>query len=122
MPQPNINDIVILGTSEAEIFNVKKGPDRLISGDPDITNSVYFRSQDRRFTSGIWESTPGKFVCVYEEDEFYYMLSGKVVITDSVGNSKTFVPGDSIVVPAGFTGQWEVVETTKKFFAHYMPD
>jgi uncharacterized protein len=116
-----IGDIVVFGESEAAVRHVKKGPDRWISGELDITNSLFFTSSDGAFTAGIWESTPGKFRAVYEEDEFYYMLYGRVVIADEDGNSRTFHPGDSIVVPAGFTGTWEVLEPTRKFYAHYRP-
>ncbi|EHD6028061.1 DUF861 domain-containing protein [Vibrio parahaemolyticus] len=115
-----MDDIVVLGTSEPiEKRHIKKQPERLLSGDPDIFNSLFFKSDDGKFTSGIWESNEGKFVAIYDEDEFYYMLSGCVVISDQEGNSTTYHPGDCIVVPAGFKGTWEVLEPTKKFYAHY---
>ncbi|MFJ8860320.1 cupin domain-containing protein [Streptomyces sp. NPDC102451] len=122
MTSRTIKDIVVFGESEPEnVRNVKKGPDRWISGELAITNTLHFTSADGAFTSGIWESTPGKFRAVYEEDEFYHMLHGRVIIADEEGNARTFVPGDTIVVPAGFTGTWEVLEQTKKFYAHYRP-
>lgn len=119
MTRKTVKDIVVFGESEATVRNVKKGPDRWIAGDLDITSTLHFTSLDGAFTAGIWESTPGTFRAVYEEDEFYHMLDGKVVIADDNGGSRTFVPGDTIVVPAGFTGTWDVLEPTKKFYAHY---
>ncbi|QKW23636.1 cupin domain-containing protein [Kitasatospora sp. NA04385] len=121
MSSRSIKDIVVFGESEGEVRHVRKGPDRWIAGELAITNTLQFASPDGAFTAGIWESTPGKFRAVYEEDEFYHMLYGQVVIADEDGNARTFHPGDTIVVPAGFTGTWEVVEPTKKFYAHYRP-
>lgn len=118
----SIDDIVVFGESEATVRHVRKGPDRWISGELAITNTLHFTSADGAFTAGIWESTPGKFRAVYEEDEFYHMLHGKVVIADDEGNARTFHPGDTIVVPAGFTGTWEVLEPTRKFYAHHRVD
>jgi uncharacterized protein len=122
MSLPSIQDIVVLGETEGKVRHVKKGPDRLLAGDPDIKNTLSFSSLDGRFTTGIWESTPGKFKAVYDEDEFYFLLSGSVIIADAEGGERTFVPGDCIVVPAGFIGTWEVLEPTKKFYAHYRPE
>ncbi|MEY9863612.1 putative cupin superfamily protein [Catenulispora sp. GAS73] len=121
MTGKTIDDIVVFGETAGEVRHVKKGPDRWISGELAITNTLQFASPDGAFTAGVWESTPGKFKAVYEEDEFYHMLHGKVVIADEDGNARTFLPGDTIVVPAGFTGTWEVLEPTKKFYAHYRP-
>jgi uncharacterized cupin superfamily protein len=116
-----ISDIAVIGESEATVRHVRKGPDRWISGELDITNALFFTSADGAFTAGIWDSTPGKFRAVYDEDEFYFMLYGRVVIADESGNSRMFRPGDAIVVPAGFTGTWEVLEPTRKFYAHHHP-
>lgn len=121
MRELTIDDIVVLGETPGQVRHVKKGPDRLLAGDPDITNTLCYRSGDGRFTSGIWESTPGKFKAVYDEDEFYYLISGRVTIADRRGNARTFVPGESIVVPAGFVGTWEVHEPTRKLYAHFRP-
>ena len=121
MSNKSVSDIVIFGESEGDVRQVKKGPDRWLAGELAITNTRMFESADGAFTSGIWESTPGKFIAVYEEDEFYHMLEGEVVIADEDGGERTFHPGDTIVVPAGFVGTWDVKLPTKKFYAHYPP-
>ncbi|MGH6719485.1 MAG: cupin domain-containing protein, partial [Alphaproteobacteria bacterium] len=53
----------------------------------------------------------------YAEDELCVLLSGRVVLTDAQGAQRTFVAGDAFVVPAGFLGTWEVVETARKIYA-----
>ena len=41
-------------------------------------------------------------------DEFIYLLSGKLVLTDATGDVTQFVAGQSLVVPKGFLGTWEM--------------
>jgi uncharacterized cupin superfamily protein len=36
------------------------------------------------------------------------VLSGKLVLTDARGEVTQFVAGESLVVPKGFTGIWEM--------------
>jgi len=45
------------------------------------------------------------------------MTSGKVVIESSSGERNTFATGDVFVVPAGFSGSWEVLEDCSKIYA-----
>ena len=42
-------------------------------------------------------------------DEFVQMLSGKIILTDASGKRAEFVAGDSLVVPKGFTGTWQML-------------
>ncbi len=41
-------------------------------------------------------------------DEFIYVLSGKLVLTDGTGNVTEYGVGESLVVPKGFVGIWEM--------------
>ncbi len=45
------------------------------------------------------------------------MTAGKVVIESESGQRSTFVAGDAFVVPAGFSGTWEVLEDCSKIYA-----
>ena len=38
------------------------------------------------------------------------------VIRDAQGNAKTLRSGDRFVIPAGFSGTWEVLETCRKVY------
>ena len=38
------------------------------------------------------------------------------VIRDAEGNGKTVRAGDRFVIPAGFSGTWEVLETCRKVY------
>ncbi len=93
--------------------------DRIVAGDPVQTAWTLFTSEDGRFCSGIWESKPGKWRCVFTENEFCQILSGVLIVTGDDGSKATYRAGDAFVSPAGFSGTWEVVEPVRKHFAVY---
>ena len=41
-------------------------------------------------------------------DEFIHLLSGKLVLTDATGEVTEYVTGESLVLPKGFVGIWEM--------------
>ena len=58
----------------------------------------------------VYEAEPAKYKIdePWPYDEFIYLLSGKLVLTDARGKVTEFVAGDSLVVPKGFLGIWEM--------------
>ena len=36
------------------------------------------------------------------------MLSGKLILTEPDGTRHEYTPGDSLVLPVGYTGTWEI--------------
>jgi len=93
------------------------GPDRLLSGKPITRVSNYFSDSTQQFHAGRWSATRGKWRVTYTENELCVMTSGKVVIESSSGERNTFATGDVFVVPAGFSGSWEVLEDCSKIYA-----
>jgi uncharacterized cupin superfamily protein len=91
--------------------------DRLIAGSPTHTLSNYFADSSQQFFAGRWSSTPGTWRVRYTENELCVMMAGKVVLTSDDGEAISFVAGDAFVVPAGFSGTWEVVEDCTKIYA-----
>ena len=97
-------------TGEAET----DGPaqDRLISGNPVFT-TWNVEERDGLYC-GTWRSTPGKWIIRYDEWEYCRILSGHSVITEDGGASHDLKAGDSFILRPGFTGTWDVIETTTK--------
>ena len=91
----------------------KPAPDRLVSGDPQFTT---WNLEDRDgLLCGIWQSTPGAWRVAYDEWEYCHILSGHSVLADdTTGERHVLRAGDSIVIRPGFSGVWEVIETTRK--------
>jgi uncharacterized cupin superfamily protein len=44
----------------------------------------------------------------YEIDEFVMVISGTLILTAEGGSSQQFDVGESVLVPKGFTGTWEM--------------
>ena len=65
-------------------------------------------------SSGIWESTPGKWRFENDHWEFCRILSGVSIVTEDGGEAHTVRAGDSFILRAGFKGTWEVIDTTRK--------
>ena len=99
-------------SSSVEPVTGAPAPDRLIAGNPVFT-TWNLEERDGLYC-GIWESTPGKWRIVYDEWEYCRILSGRSVITGDDGSVMTVAAGDSFVIRPGFTGTWEVIETTRK--------
>lgn len=89
-------------------------PSRLVSGDP--VHRSWVTDEGEGLMAGIWESTPGAWRVAYDEWEYCRILAGRSVLTSDTGEVMDVGPGDSFVIRPGFTGVWEVVETTRKDF------
>ena len=97
------------------------GADRLLAGAPEHRVWNYFTDSTQTFFAGRWSGTRGKWRVRYTENELCVMTAGRVVITSDVGESSAFGPGDAFVVPAGFSGTWEVLEDCSKVYAIFEP-
>src|SRR5882757_2800437 len=98
-----INDSVAADVSEV-------APERLLGGKPVTRVSNYFSDSTQQFHAGRWSATRGKWRVSYTESELCVMTAGSVVIESASGERNTFAAGDAFVVPAGFSGTWEVLE------------
>jgi uncharacterized protein len=88
---------------------------RLISGDPKFRTWNLEEAAGGLY-SGVWESTPGKWLISYDEWEFCHILEGRSVITEDGGPARELRAGDTFILRPGFKGSWEVVETTRKAY------
>ena len=91
--------------------------DRLISGQPRQTIANFFTDPTQQFFAGRWTSSPGKWRIRYSESEFCCLTEGSIALENSSGQRWQFGAGAAFVVPAGFEGTWEVLETCTKFYA-----
>ena len=83
--------------------------DILVSGVLNMRVATLFEGKELRVS--IFESTPAKTnhrKRPTDVDEFVYVLSGKLILTETNGTSHEYRPGDSLVLPVGYTGTWEM--------------
>ena len=83
--------------------------DILESGELKMRVASLFEGKELRVE--IFESTPAKTnhkKRPTDGDEFVYVLSGKLILTEVNGKKQEFHPGQSVVLPAGYNGTWEM--------------
>ena len=90
--------------------------DRVLEGSPQTRVWNYYTDPKQQFFAGRWSSTRGKWRVRYTETELCVITAGKVVLVSDDGARSVFQMGDAFVVPAGFTGSWEVVEDCTKIY------
>ena len=90
----------------------RPAPEKVVSGDPVHTT---WNVEDRDgLYCGLWQSTPGSWRVSYSEWEYVHILEGVSVLHEDRTEAVTLRAGDSFVIRPGFTGVWDVVETTLK--------
>ena len=83
--------------------------DILVAGELNMRVATVFEGKELR--ASVFESTPAKTnhrARPTDGDEFVYVLSGKLILTEPNGTVNEFRPGDSLVLPAGYSGTWEM--------------
>ena len=114
----NLSDLISFATSNAERETYPTPPDRLVKGQPQQNNQLHYAAEDH-FFAGEWGAEVGCWKVEYTEHEYFHILSGKSIIRDTEGNELELNPGDKVCVPAGFKGEWEVIEPTQKIYVVY---
>jgi uncharacterized cupin superfamily protein len=85
------------------------------SGDPHTgTRPLY---SDTHLRCGVWECTPGGWdVENRVGTETMFILQGRVRITTKGEEPVEIAAGEVFVLPDGWSGRWETVETVRKFY------
>lgn len=93
--------------------------DRQVSGLPLRTTWNHFTNATEEVFSGVWESEVGSWRIEMgaREDEFFHVLRGRCRLHAEDGTVFDCAAGESLVIPAGFKGLFEVIEPLCK---HYM--
>ena len=105
---PNLLKVAASVAPEVE----RPATEKLISGDPVFT--TWNLEEKDGLYAGIWQSTVGKWHVSYDEWEYFRLLEGVSILTDAEGQETRLTAGDSFIIRPGFSGTWEVVETTRK--------
>ena len=90
----------------------RPAPEKVVSGDP--VHTTWNLHEQGGLYCGIWQSTAGKWRVTYAEWEYVRIHSGHSILTDAAGFQTHLKSGDSYIIRPGFSGTWEVIETTVK--------
>lgn len=113
--------IVSFAAASAETTVSHPPAERLLGGSPQHTARNFFSDATGQMFAGVWESTPGRWRVSYTENEFCHLTTGEVIIESSDGERWRFAAGDSFVIPAGFSGVWQVLEPLRKLYVIFEP-
>ncbi len=125
MPQPDSPNtssaLVSIPQDASDMPAEAVAEDRLVAGRPLQRIANAYSSHDQAFHCGVWEGDIGAWRVRYTEHEFCHMLAGRVRILGDDGSERIVAAGQSFVIPAGFSGIWEVLESARKLYAVYEP-
>lgn len=66
---------------------------------------------------GYWECSPGRFTATRKGfSEICQIVSGRMTLHPTESAPIDLGPGSTIVMPEGWTGEWEVHETVRKLY------
>ena len=122
MANKNIGDLVFFDEHEPHYEEDLTPAEKCVQGQPLQRTWNHFTYDDERLYVGVWEAEPGCWNISYTENEYCRILSGLSIIRDADGKEHRLEPGDDFVIPSGFTGQWEVIETTRKVYVIHLPE
>lgn len=114
-------EIVRIDSSAALTGRGKYPPDMVPGGqksfDGSFKTATGYVSGDRKFSVSLWESGPGVLkTSGYPHDEYCLVVSGDLVITNQSGSRQEFHPGDTLVIPKGWVGTWDMKTRFEKQF------
>ena len=82
-----------------------------ITGDGEPTGFRTYNFHTGNIMVSVYESKPGKVRIegsVY--DEFITVLEGTLILRPDSGGEYTYKAGESLIVPKGYVGEWEMPE------------
>jgi uncharacterized protein len=73
-------------------------------------------SSDGTVRTGVWECGPGRFRTTFGDDEgeFIWLVAGTLTCVDEGGVTTRLVPGDAMLFPPGWSGEWRIEGTLRK--------
>lgn len=93
-------------------------PERRVQGNPlrETWNRVDEALPAGRVYCGVWRCEPGRWRIEFgaAQQEVFTVLSGRCRVHDTQGAYREVGPGESLHIPAGFRGSFEVLETVTK--------
>jgi uncharacterized cupin superfamily protein len=92
--------------------------ERLVAGNPRRLTWSHFENPSGEVSAGIWSCEKGAWRIAFAErkDEFFAVIEGHVRLHEADGRVVEVRAGEAAVIPAGFTGVFEVVSPVRKYF------
>jgi uncharacterized cupin superfamily protein len=88
---------------------------QIISGDPQASGTLLWKSEDSTLAMGIWACTPGSFEWTHA-DEMAVVIEGRATVERESDDPVELAPGVAVFFPEGLTTRWTVHEHLRKAF------
>ena len=77
-----------------------------------------WQSEDGLISIGVWECTPGHFTADRSEaGEYCHIISGTATVRNHDGTKEREIrPGDLLILPQGWKGEWVIHEHMRKLY------
>lgn len=80
-------------------------------------SEVLWTSANGKVQMGIWECSPGRFASDHSDtSEIVHIISGEVELQRNDGELRRLGPGDALVLPRGWRGEWHIIQHVRKFW------
>jgi uncharacterized cupin superfamily protein len=110
--QMAIQDAARVGIEETKIPFVIKGKA------PEQKYLHYYKDHTGKFMAGTWQSEAfNTEMQPFPRNEFVYLQSGSLVITEAEGDEQVFTAGDAFFVPQGALCSWRATDEVRTFYA-----
>ncbi|TBU95849.1 cupin domain-containing protein [Phytopseudomonas dryadis] len=83
-----------------------------------VQANPFYQSAELGVDSGFWASEPGIIELDFgpSQCELCTLLQGKVRLSSANGHEAIYCAGDTFIMPTGFRGRWETLETVRKYY------
>jgi len=89
-------------------------PASILKGKSSPRGEVLFRGEELIVEVYADDEVKVRVSGPFPHDEFIYILSGSLLLTDADGVERKYAAGDSLMVPKGFTGIWHQSENFRE--------
>ncbi len=99
----------------------RPAPERAIGPPPLRLTAERYCGEDGALSIGDWECEPGAWKIAFHahRHEFFQIIEGVLEIVGEDGSRRRFAPGDACVIPAGFRGEFQVLERVRKRYVMF---
>nr|WP_025828888.1 cupin domain-containing protein [Acetobacter persici] len=84
---------------------------------PAVGRRTLYTSTDGKFTVGLWGAEPyRRRLAAFGDYELMHFLEGQVTLTNAIGESQTYGPGETLIVNRAISNAWESNAYIKKIY------
>lgn len=111
---------MLIDVSKVDAQRIEKysPPETLVRGNPRQVVEIYLDLPDQGIKAGYWEGEEGAYRLEFgpRKVEHFVVMKGLLRVHNPDGTHADFKPGDTCVLPPGFSGVFEILEHARKQF------